>query len=155
MRKLLFAMMIGAGLTLSACEQDHPDRNRRVEVREQVPAPTPPAQTAAEARTTDAAVMRAQQATLQGYANNIVNARDRDSQLAALRQLWKFMRDHNYTYQIQATRLSDNTVVATPATSNEPLRVTMSIYEANRKLYDFQFQPMNNADLTSMTLGGT
>lgn len=143
-------------LTLG-CHHDNPtpQSSSTVIIHEDTGTPVGANQTPAQARANDAAVMRAQSMTLEQYAQAVTNAPDRAAQLAALRQLWQYMKNNNYTYQLNAVKLSDGTTVATPATSTDPIRVTMDIFQANQRLYQFSFQPMNNADLTSMTLGGT
>jgi type IV pilus biogenesis protein CpaD/CtpE len=146
---LLMSLLIG-------CQSQHAPQNRdQVQPRKPVPTTVPSQQTAAEAQTGDPAVMRFQAQMLESYAQAITNAPTREAQLSALQRLWQHMRDQNYTYDLKATRISDGAAVAAPATSTERLQIAMTIYQANRKLYDFTFQPIENQDLASLTQGGT
>ncbi|HEX8523346.1 MAG TPA: hypothetical protein VF669_13915 [Tepidisphaeraceae bacterium] len=149
------ATLITLGLiALIGCQhQQRPARQTRVE--HTVDTPVPSQQTAAEAQSANPQVYRTRAETLEAYANQITTAPDRAAQAAAIRALWQHLRDNNYTYQVQATRLTDNASVLSPATVADPLRVNMSIFQADQRLYDFSFQPMNNQDIGFMTQGGT
>jgi hypothetical protein len=146
-------------MLLIGCQHQQRERSRgttapSATIRDTVPTTVPSKQTAAEAQSDDPNVIRFQTQTLESYAQAITNAPTREAQLSALQRLWQHMRDQNYTYHLQTTRLSDGAAVAAPATSTERLQATLSIFQASRKLHEFTFQPIENQDLASLTQGG-
>ncbi len=156
-RRLLLPMFAAL---LIGCQHQQPHRDRATPppstaALETVPTTVPSRQSAAEAQSDDPNVIRFQTQTLESYAQAITNAPTREAQLSALQRLWQHMRDQNYTYQLQASRLSDGAAVAAPATSTELLQAKLTIFQANRKLHDFTFRPIENQDMASLTHGGT
>jgi hypothetical protein len=155
-RRLLVSMLL---MLVIGCQPQRAPRDRSVaparsEARSTVPTTVPSRQTASEAESTDPNVIRFQTQTLESYAQAITSSPTREEQLANLQRLWQHMRDQNYTYELKATRLSDGAAVASPGTSKDPLQVAITIFQASRKLHEFTFQPIDNADLASLTQGG-
>jgi hypothetical protein len=146
---------IAALFIVSAGCESQPRTSVRVEEhpRDSIPGNESAERTAAEARNPNVLTMAQRQAALEQLANEVTLAQTREAQTTALRRLWQHMRDHNYTYQSAATRVSDNERVQSPATVNYPIRLTMSIYQADQRLYDFSFQPMDNRDIEFLTRG--
>ena len=154
MRWITLLTVFSVLLILAGCESEPRTRARdQSHPRDSIPGNEPAERTAAEARNPSAATMAQRQASLELLAQEISLAQTREAQTAALRRLWQHMRDNNYTYQTAATRLSDNERVVSPATVNYPIRVTVSIFQADQRLYDFSFQPMDNRDIEFLTRG--
>jgi hypothetical protein len=161
----LFIILISVSL---GCESANSDRTRTRETtrtrttetyhegraRDSIPGNEPVERTAAEARNPNPLTTAQRQALLEQHASAVANATTRDAQSIALRQLWQHLRDNNYTYQTSATRLSSGAAVTDPASAPFPIRVNMIIFQADRRLYDFSFNPLDNSDLSFLTPGG-
>ena len=137
--------------TVTRTTEVHETRTREPNL----PAKESVERTAVEARNPDPMTLAQRQLALQQLAHDIASAKTRDAQATALRRLWQHMRDHNYTYQTSATRLSDNRALEDPASVTDPVRMSVSIFQADRRLYDFSFNPIDNRDITFLTRGGT
>jgi hypothetical protein len=171
--RLLSTSLLLTALTLGCESQNrdrHSDRNdddarmtrvtrttevRQSRARDSIPGNESVRRTAVEARMPDPMTLAQRQAALEQLATAITTAQTRDAQANALRRLWQHMRDHNYTYQTSATRLSNNQRVDDPAAAPFPVRMNITIFQADRRLYDFSFNPIDNRDITFLTTGGT
>jgi hypothetical protein len=89
---------------------------------------------------------------LQRFAMQLHMANDARTEAEVLRNLRQYEADHNLTYKMQAVRLDTNTVVASPAMNQYPIRVDLQIFKGEIPLYTISFVPRDNQNVA--LLGG-
>ena len=143
-------------VAILGCSHEQPvERTTHTVIIEQ-PAGQPAAQTTVNQTTTvDPETLAASMSrTLADLSQDVTNAADANTQSAALHRIWQYMRDNNLTYQLSATRQSTGDAVNNPAAAPFPIRAHMSVFQAQRKLSEFDFTPVENQNLAFMTQGG-
>lgn len=83
-------------------------------------------------------------------ASDIQTAQDGASEGEALQRLHQWEVDHNLTYKVQAIRVDNNALIASPSTYPYPVRIDVSIYRQSTPVYSFSFVPRDNRNLTLM-----
>jgi hypothetical protein len=156
MKSILLPAVLVIGVILSGCS--HPQRVEQTHetiIVQQPAGPQMPAQPTAPAEVDPETLAASMSRTLADLSQDVTNAADANTQSAALHRIWQYMRDNNLTYQLTATRQSSGQAVANPAGADFPIRAHMSIFKADRKLTEFDFNPIENQNLSFMTAGGT
>ena len=85
--------------------------------------------------------------SLDGLAQNIIDAPDALAEAQALREWDAHLRRNKYTYSVDAYQAGTEEKVASPSVSKLPLRVQISVYRADQKLHEFSFIPKENENI--------
>jgi hypothetical protein len=131
-RLLLCIMLISAcgGLAITGCT-----RTRRTEA-EPLPPPRPLG-----------TPLTAEERRLRELALDVQIAPDPRGEADAIKQFQSYLRDNRMTYKINAYRVSEDRIVASPTVASYPVRAVVDVFRGQERLHTFVFIPKDNQNL--------
>ena len=87
--------------------------------------------------------------TIHDYAEHLQTARDRFEEADVLRNLQRYLADHDLTFKVYGWRAdNDQPVESGLSASTVPLRVRVDVFRGQQPLNNFTFVPRDNRNLT-------